>query len=447
MEENKQNALFSFLESSEAREAIVELETLLTAHKALAPENGGDGEMDKCMALLQYMEEKGLLSHCEVDRYDAPDERVTGGLRPNVVVTMRGGGERANAASDTGGVLQKDARADAADGAGEAGAVWVISHLDVVPVGDVLTWHTDPWQVVQKDGALYGRGVEDDQQGIVSGVLALMAFVKSSLRPCRTVKLLFASDEEVGSKYGMRYLMEHYASDASANGALFSKNDIIIIPDGGDPKGETIEVAEKGILWLEVTVTGQQAHGSRPDLGKNACLAASDLSMRLHSMEEKFNERDALFTPEYSTFSPTMRKANVDSVNIIPGKDVFCMDCRVLPCYRLEDVMQEAKKRCKAVETEYGVSVKIEVLQQESSPATATDAPVVKALSAALKASRGVNAVTIGIGGGTVAASLRLEGYDAAVWSTIEDNAHQSNERALIDNIIADAKTLAVLFG
>lgn len=446
MTDEEKTAIFAYIDSADAHRAIVELETLLTAHRALAPENGGEGEAAKCNALLEWMGRQGLIddhddrslsecehsehlyrndhsaAHCTVEHYDAPDSRVPGGLRPNVAVTMPG-------TDDT------------------VGAVWVISHLDVVPPGDLGAWHTDPWQVVEKDGALYGRGVEDDQQGIVSGVLALMAFVKCNVRPRHTVKLLFVSDEEVGSKYGMRYLMESQVDKKRTScNALFDAHDLIIIPDGGDPKGETIEVAEKGILWLELTVTGQQAHGSRPDMGKNACLAACDLALRLHSMEQTFCAHDALFTPDYSTFSPTMRQSNVDSVNIIPGADTFCMDCRVLPRYDLDEVMAEVQKHCGNIEEKYGVSVKVSVLQRASSPATPADAPVAASLANALKVSRGVEAKAIGIGGGTVAAELRAKGFDAAVWGTIEDNAHQMNERALIANIAADAKTLAAIF-
>lgn len=395
---------------------VIELETLLTGIMALAPENGGTGEMEKASALLEWLEGRHIIgggAPCEVERFDAPDDRVPGGKRPNVVITLRG---------------TDDA----------AGAVWVISHLDVVGAGDVSSWATNPWQAVEKDGVIYGRGTEDDQAGIVSSVIALMDVIASGERPKRTVKLCFASDEEVGSKYGIGYLLRKHN--------LFHKEDIIIIPDGGDAKGETIEVAEKGILWLRFTVTGLQSHASRPDMGRNACLASSDLSLRLHALESVFDEHDALFTPDYSTFSPTMRFANVDSVNIIPAVDVFCIDCRVLPCYGLDEVMAAVDRCCREVEASYDVKVSYETLQRASSPATSVSAPVVKMLSRALMAVHGITARTIGIGGGTVAAELRNKGFDAAVWSTIEDTAHMPNERAVIKSLLSDADTLHALF-
>ncbi len=120
------------------------------------------------------------------------------------------------------------------------------------------------------------------------------------------------ADEEVGSEYGMKYLVKNHLD-------IFGKNDILLIPDGGDAKGETIEVAEKNILWLRFHTIGKQTHGSRPDEGNNAFLAASDLALRVNGLEKKFNKKNTLFAPSYSTFQPTLKNSNVPAVNIIAG--------------------------------------------------------------------------------------------------------------------------------
>jgi succinyl-diaminopimelate desuccinylase len=62
---------------------------------------------------------------------------------------------------------------------------------------------------------------------------------------------------------------------------------------------------------------------------------------------------------------------------------------------------------------------------------------------AGIKAVYKVKPKPIGIGGGTVAAIFRREGYHAAVWAKIFESAHQPNEYALISNIIGDAKVFA----
>ncbi len=399
-------ALYDFAQASERE--MVALETLLTAHPALAPEAGGQGEYKKCAALTEWLKAQGFTN---IERFEAPDSRVESGVRPSIVVTIPG-------------------KADDY-------ALWIMAHLDVVAPGERSLWHSDPWTVVEQDGKLIGRGVEDNQQGLVSAAFAALAFLKNGVVPPHTVKLLFMADEEVGSAYGIGWLLK--------NTTLFRKQDLILIPDGGDSKGETIEIAEKNLLWLKVNVQGKQIHASRPDLGKNACLAASDLSLRLHAMEKTFNKTDDLFEPNYSTIEPTMRLANVESVNIIPGDETFYMDCRMLPCYDLDTTLAEARRIADEVESEYGVTVRFETPNKSQSPATPTDAPIVERLTAALKETHGITARTIGIGGGTVGAELRRAGFHAAVWSTLDEQAHMPNEYCLVKNIIADAKTLITL--
>lgn len=399
----------NFLKSQEKE--MVALESLLTSNPALAPENGGQGEIKKAEALIAWLKENGF-PESSIERFDSPDNRVESKTRPNIVVTLPGESDEYS--------------------------VWSMCHLDVVPVGEISLWNTNPWRVVEKDGKIYGRGVEDNQQGLVSSVFALLSLLKNGIKPSHTVKLLFMADEEVGSKYGIIWLLE--------NTNLFRKNDIILIPDGGDEKGETIEVAEKNILWLKFHVKGKQSHGSRPDQGNNACVAANDLSMRLFALQKFFDRRDKLFEPDYSTFQPTMRYANVQGVNIIPGEEVFCIDSRILPCYSINQVLAKIESLISEVESEYKVEICYEILQSSESPATSVDSPVVKKLSQALKAVHGINARTIGIGGGTVGAELRRKGFDCAVWSTLDECAHMPNEYCVIENMEKDAETLAYMF-
>ncbi|MCR5046331.1 MAG: M20 family metallo-hydrolase [Treponema sp.] len=403
------NELLKFIDDNRAE--CVQLEKILTSHKALAPENGGNGEWEKCAALEDFLRSHGITN---LERFDAPDERALHGRRPNLVATIPG---------------KKDDY-----------KIWVIAHLDVVPVGNLADWKTDPWTVVEKDGKLFGRGVEDDQQGLCSAFAAAWAFVANNVQPERTIKLLFAADEEVGSKYGMIWLLQNHPE-------LFDKKDFFLIPDGGDSEGRTIEVAEKNVLWLEFTVQGIQTHGSRPDQGLNACFVANRFSMTLYDLLHKeFNASDELFEPASSTFEPTKRAANVDGVNIIPGKETFCFDCRILPRYKNQEVLKKIDELIAEEEAKSGAKFSYTLLQNAESKATDKNSPVVKALACAIKEAHGIDAKTIGIGGGTVAAELRNLGYDCVVWSTLDEMAHMPNEYCVVDNLIKDAKTLALMF-
>lgn len=408
---NNFNVLKEFL--AQTRPQIIELQTLLSSIPAMAPESGGDGELNKCEALKKWLLTQGF-AESQFERFDAKDDRVSSGVRPNLLLTIPGKKEQ---------------------------SVWVMAHMDVVPPGNLALWHSDPWKVVydKENDRLIGRGVEDNQQGLVSGVLSAIAMLKNNIVPNYTVKLLFMADEEFGSEYGIKYLLREHKE-------LFKADDLILIPDGGDSDGQTIEVAEKNILWLRVHTVGLQIHGSMPEKGKNAHLAACDLALRLNDLENIFNAEDELFTPSKSTFQPTKKEANVDTVNIIPGDDVFYMDCRILPCYTLKTVRAEVDKRAAEVEKKYGVKVEITEPQHQQSPVTPVNAEVVVKLSKAIEEAHGKRARPVGIGGGTVGAELRNEGFNAAIWSTLDEVCHQPDEYSCLKNTIDDAQTLCALY-
>jgi succinyl-diaminopimelate desuccinylase len=400
-----------------AASLAVELQGELTKRPAVSPDSGGEGELDKCVFLEGWLKAHGIT---QLERFDAPDKHAKGWVRPNLVATIKGKGNEAD------------------------GCLWIISHLDVVPPGEASHWESDPWTMVEaKDGPLghrvIGRGVEDNQQGLTSSVLAALALVKQGFQPCRTVKLLFVADEEMGNDYGIAWLLKHHND-------MFNKNDNALIPDWGDTKGEGIEVAEKNMIWVRFTTTGKQTHASTPDQGANAFLAGSDLALRLHyGLSEKFNEKDSLFEPGYSTFQPTKKEANVPNVNTIPGGDIFYVDMRVLPRYSIKEVLDEVDIIKEEVAVKHKVAIEYNVLLSNESPATSAEAPFIKSLSLAINEVYGETAHPVGIGGGTVASFLRKIGIDSAVWARLSGTAHQPNEYALVKDILGDAKVMALL--
>jgi succinyl-diaminopimelate desuccinylase len=404
--------IFEFIDGCE--DIAVELQTGLTKHPAVSPVSGGEGELDKCLFLEQWLRAHGIDT---LERYDAPDPRAKGGARPNLIATIEG----------------KNA---------DLPSFWIMSHLDVVPAGELSFWNSDPWTVVKKDGKLIGRGVEDDQQGLVSSVLAALAFVTLKVKPERAVKLLFVADEECHSCFGIYWLLKNKRG-------LFRSGDFALVPDGGDPLGEEIEIVEKSAVCIKVHTIGVQSHAAYPENGRNACLAGADLMLRLRKgLIEKFSARDSLFVPDHSTVEPTKKEANVPNTNTVPGDDVFYMDIRLLPCYTVDELLEEARRVKCGVEKEYGVQVEFIVVQRSGQiNRTPADSPIVKMLSAACKEVLGVKTRLIGIGGGTVAAFLRNEGIDAAVWGTLDCNAHQPNEYCVIKNMLGDAKVMSHIAG
>ena len=383
------------------REEMVKTLCELIRIKAISPDWGGKGELDKAEYLMK------LLDGFEVQRYDAVDERAKGGVRPNIVAKLKG---------------RKDRR------------LWIVTHMDVVPEGDEKLWSTPPFEPVVKDGRVYGRGSEDNGQSLVSSLFAAKAVMETE-RPEYTLCLAFVSDEETGSKYGIQHLLKQ---------GIFKKDDVFVVPDAGTKDGSMIEIAEKSILWLKFIVHGRQAHASMPHVAINAYRRAMKFLLELdEELHKKFNARNELFSPPTSTFEPTKREANVDNVNTIPGIDVSYMDCRILPDYSVEEVLNAVEEVKRKHEREGKIDV--EVVQKETSPPTPENSEVVKLLSKAIELMRGIKPSLFGIGGNTCAAFFRKAGFHTAVWSTVDGMAHQPNEYAVIENMVADAKVFAAL--
>ncbi len=390
------------------RDEMVDFQKSITRLRALDPTSGGEGEWEKAMFIKEYLQNHGIKN---IEQIDAPDPRAKMQKRPNLVVRVPGKSHERT--------------------------VWIMAHTDVVPEGDLKLWDTDPWDVVEKDGKLFGRGTEDNQQSLTSAVFAVRAFQELQLQPEYDLALILVADEETGSEYGLGYLLKNHAG-------LFRKKDIIIVPDAGLPDASQIEVAEGAIAWVRFVTEGKQCHASTPDKGINSFRAASHLVVKLHRLYDIFDGRNEIFDPPHSTFEPTKKEANVPNVNTIPGEDIFYLDCRLLPQYTIDQLFEEIRKICDEVENEFGVKIKFDTTQREdAAPPTSVDSPVVQKLKKAVGKVYEIEAKPMGIGGGTVAAVFRRAGLPAAVWSTIEDVCHQPNEFCVIDNMVNDAKVFA----
>ena len=199
------------------------------------------------------------------------------------------------------------------------------------------------------------------------------------------------------------------------------------------------------MLWLRFHLVGRQCHASRPELGINTLEAASHLIVALTAaLRERFDAREGLYEPPQSTFCATKKEANVPNINTIPGEDVFYLDSRVLPAYHLDDILAETLRHTAEAERRFGVRVEVEEVQRAQAPAaTSPDAPVVRAIAAAVRELRAIEARPIGVGGGTVAAFFRRVGLSAAAWSTSAEVAHQPDEYCIVGNMVADAKVFA----
>ena len=250
--------------------------------------------------------------------------------------------------------------------------------------------------------------------------------------------LAFVADEEMGSHFGLEPLMERN---------IFRPDDLVVVPDSGNDAGDFIEIAEKAMWKLAFPVTGKQVHASLPHKGLNACRVANMLAYEVdEALHKAFTQTDDTFDPPFSTFEPTRRAANVPAVNIIPGRERFEFDCRVLPSVSLDEAFDVVERVRADVEQRTGAKIELEVDRGDSAPVTSPDAEVCRLLVKSVREVFGFEPKTGGIGGGTFAAFFRRKGIPAVVWSQESGGvAHQPDEFTETEYLVNNAKVFALM--
>jgi acetylornithine deacetylase/succinyl-diaminopimelate desuccinylase-like protein len=155
-----------------------------------------------------------------------------------------------------------------------APTVLLYAHHDVQPPGDVSQWQSDPFEPVERDGRLYGRGSADDKAGVMAHVAALRAFGDDL--PVGVV--VFVEGEEEFGSGSLATLLETYRDEISS--------DVIVIADSGnwDIGQPALTVGLRGLvnLFVDVAVLDHAVHsgvfgGPVPDALTTLCRLISTL--------------------------------------------------------------------------------------------------------------------------------------------------------------------------
>ncbi|MGC1785059.1 MAG: M20/M25/M40 family metallo-hydrolase [Acidobacteriaceae bacterium] len=163
-------------------------------------------------------------------------------------------------------------------GTGRYKPILLIGHLDVVQALR-KDWSTDPFQFVEKDGYVYGRGTQDMKDGDAIMVTNLIRLKKQDYKPDRDIILALTTDEEGGDFNGVSWLLKNHRDLIDAA--------FVLNPDGGgvttqNGKAILVEVdaSEKMYSDYTVTATNRGGHSSlpRPD---NAIYELANALVRL----------------------------------------------------------------------------------------------------------------------------------------------------------------------
>ncbi len=188
--------------------------------------------------------------------------------------------------------------------------IGILAHLDVVPAGE--GWDSDPFDMVEKDGFVYGRGVSDDKGAAVASMYALKYLIDEGYPFRKRVRLILGCNEETGSACIRHYVQKEgqidygftpdgnfpgiYAEKGMFSARIVAKDSKILDIKGGEASNVVCKKVyvslplnsfdedklkayfdEHRIGYrmekdgsVKMTVHGVAAHASMPDLGVNA---------------------------------------------------------------------------------------------------------------------------------------------------------------------------------
>jgi acetylornithine deacetylase len=214
------------------------------------------------------------------------------------------------------------------------GGIVLSGHSDVVPVTD-QDWSSDPFQMVVRDGKLFGRGA-CDMKGFIAAATA-MAPHYASLNPSRPIHFAFTYDEEVGC-FGAQAL-------ARSLKERDIRPSVCIV---GEPTMMRIIEGHKGCYEYSTHFTGLEGHGSGPDLGVNAVEYAARYVARLLELKDALRAR----APDGSRFEPPWTTINTGAVvgghvhNVIPGKARVDWEMRPVQKSDADFVKEDLERLC-----------------------------------------------------------------------------------------------------
>ena len=226
-----------------------------------------------------------------------------------------------------------------------AGGVALSGHSDVVPV-EGQDWITDPWNVVEKDDRLYGRGT-CDMKGFVA--LAMAAMVKAkSMDLQRPLQFALSRDEEVGL----------LGAPDVAKGLLdnFAKVEAVVV---GEPTEMKVVTGHKSCDDLQFHVRGHEVHSSRLNEGVSAVMCAARFvewvrQQNIESQAKTPSATAALYDPPFTTLH--VGKINGGTAHNITAKDCyFSIDLRCVGDERTEDWLAKIQEQIDIIEAEMQV--------------------------------------------------------------------------------------------
>ena len=291
---------------------------------------------------------------------------------------------------------------------GEGEHLCFAGHVDVVPAGE--GWATNPYEAVEKDGFIYGRGTQD----MKSGVSAFVQALKKAQDFNGTLSLLLTSDEEGEATYGtvevLKYLKLHDNLPDSV---------VVAEPTCEDNFGDAIKVGRRGSINGYLKLKGKQGHAAYPEKAINPIHDISKILANIAGVD--LDNGDEFFAP--SKFVITDIRAGMQVTNVTPNELNMMFNVRNNTKTDQESIKAFIAKHFKGLDYELR-------LTQGSYPfKTDTNTQVVRNIDNAIESVTGMKPKHSTAGGTSDARFMAPLGINVIEFGVKNDTIHSINER------------------
>jgi acetylornithine deacetylase len=310
-------------------------------------------------------------------------------------------------------------------GARSNASLMFCGHSDVVGVEGMT--HA-PFAADVRDGRLYGRGAADMKGGLAAMCAAAWRAADAGLAGELVVAI--AADEEHAS-LGARAMLER---GVRADAAIVA-----------EPSGLAVMPAHRGFAWIELTVRGRAAHGSRYDLGVDAIRNAALVLAELDRVERtELARRTHPLLGRASLHASTIEGGS--GMSTYPDRCVVRLERRTLPGERGAEMVGEVRRAIDAVRAVHpDVEADAALMMSQDPTDVAVEAPVVRALEASLH-DCGEPVRIAGMSAWTDAALLNAAGVPAICFGPGDISlAHAAEEYIPLEEIDRAVSVLAAL--
>ncbi|MDR2682199.1 MAG: succinyl-diaminopimelate desuccinylase [Holosporaceae bacterium] len=197
-----------------------------------------------------------------------------------------------------------------------------LGHSDVVPAGD--GWDSDPFDAVQQDGYLIGRGICDMKGGIAAFCCAAAQFVQKKF--AGSIKILITGDEEIGTYEGIRSLLDWCRKTGN-----IPHDCLIGEPSSENTLGDRIFLGHRGSLNIMVRSIGKQGHVAYPTNFRNSLSSVCRFVTHMLNYQWKYNDKRFPQT----NLEPTMLFTNNYAQNVVPDQTSANINIRFSADYDL----------------------------------------------------------------------------------------------------------------